>query len=123
MRGLKNKIIRVSALIMVFAIMMLCCACSQKTDTIDYSRRENWAYYAVGEDKEADLFLICPTVDMGNNIKAETHVFGNVGNLYGKKISVEFIKLIRPEKQFPDVNTLKTQVESDKIKAKEIHGI
>ncbi|MBO5007765.1 MAG: bifunctional riboflavin kinase/FAD synthetase [Clostridia bacterium] len=64
-----------------------------------------------------------PTVDMGNNIKAETHVFGNVGNLYGKKISVEFIKLIRPEKHFPDVNTLKTQVESDKLKAKEIHGI
>ncbi len=29
----------------------------------DYSRQENWAYFAVGEDKDADLFLICPTVD------------------------------------------------------------
>ncbi len=30
----------------------------------DYSQAEHWAYYAIGEDKEADLFLICPTVDM-----------------------------------------------------------
>lgn len=34
------------------------------TDLIpDYSKEENWAYYGIGEDKEADLFLICPTVD------------------------------------------------------------
>ena len=30
----------------------------------DYGLPENWAYYALGEDKAADLFLICPTVDM-----------------------------------------------------------
>lgn len=34
------------------------------TDSIvDYSAEENWAYYAIGEDKAVDLFLICPTVD------------------------------------------------------------
>ena len=31
---------------------------------VDYADRENWAYYALGEEKEFDLFLICPTVDM-----------------------------------------------------------
>ena len=31
--------------------------------SVDYSAEENWAYYALGEDKAADLFLICPTVD------------------------------------------------------------
>ena len=31
--------------------------------SVDYSAAENWAYYALGEDKAADLFLICPTVD------------------------------------------------------------
>ncbi len=31
--------------------------------SVDYSAEENWAYYALGEDKTADLFLICPTVD------------------------------------------------------------
>lgn len=30
----------------------------------DYSKPENWAYYGIGEGKQADLFLICPTVDM-----------------------------------------------------------
>ena len=32
---------------------------------VDYSDPDNWAYYAIGEGKDADLFLICPTVDMG----------------------------------------------------------
>ena len=31
---------------------------------IDYSKGENWAYDGIGEDREVDLFLICPTVDM-----------------------------------------------------------
>lgn len=31
---------------------------------IDYSKEENWAYAGIGENKDADLFLICPTVDM-----------------------------------------------------------
>ena len=31
--------------------------------SVDYSAEENWAYYALGEDKAVDLFLICPTVD------------------------------------------------------------
>lgn len=30
----------------------------------DYASAENWAWYAVGEDRPADLFIICPTVDM-----------------------------------------------------------
>ena len=63
----RKTIIRSIALIMVVVMALsLCCACS-KPDTVDYSKQENWAYYAVGEGKDADLFLICPTVDMGKN--------------------------------------------------------
>ena len=63
-----KKINRTIALIIAAAMMLtLCCACAQKADTVDYSQSENWAYYAVGEGKEADLFLICPTVDMGKD--------------------------------------------------------
>ena len=62
----KNTSIRAVSILLVAVIMLtLCCACAQKGDTVDYSQSENWAYYAVGEGKEADLFLICPTVDMG----------------------------------------------------------
>ena len=32
-------------------------------DEIDYSNEDNWAYFGIGDDKDADLFLICPTVD------------------------------------------------------------
>ena len=31
---------------------------------IDYANLANWAYYGDGENKDADVFLICPTVDM-----------------------------------------------------------
>jgi len=34
------------------------------TAAVDYGLLENWAYYSLGDDKEADLFLVCPTVDM-----------------------------------------------------------
>lgn len=27
---------------------------------------ENWAWYGIGEGKEVDVFLICPTVDMND---------------------------------------------------------
>ena len=30
----------------------------------DYTSAANWAYYGIGEDKAADLFLLCPTVDV-----------------------------------------------------------
>lgn len=63
-----SKITKATTLILVVVMMFtLCCACTQKADTLDYSQNGNWAYYAVGEGKEADLFLICPTVDMGKN--------------------------------------------------------
>lgn len=35
----------------------------QNADTPDYSLEENWAYYGIGEGKDADLFLVAPTVD------------------------------------------------------------
>ncbi|MDE5759205.1 MAG: DUF3089 domain-containing protein [Allobaculum sp.] len=36
----------------------------------DYSQAANWAYLGIGEDKEADVFLVCPTIDM----KEETNM-------------------------------------------------
>lgn len=33
-------------------------------ETPDYANQDNWAYFAIGEDKNVDLFLVCPTVDM-----------------------------------------------------------
>ena len=39
-------------------------AAEEADDGIDYADLNNWAYYGIGEDRDADLFLVCPTVDM-----------------------------------------------------------
>lgn len=31
---------------------------------VSYADRDNWAFYAIGGNRKADLFLVCPTVDM-----------------------------------------------------------
>ena len=38
---------------------------SPKEKYVDYSNMSNWACWNKGEGKTADLFFICPTVDMG----------------------------------------------------------
>ena len=37
-------------------------------EPVDYARMENWAYFAVGEEKPVDLFLICPAVDVRDEL-------------------------------------------------------
>ena len=39
---------------------------TDSSDATDYSDENNWAYFGIGEDKAADLFLICPTVDLND---------------------------------------------------------
>ncbi len=38
---------------------------------LDYSLADNWAYFEMGEDRDVDVFLICPTVDT----RSETNAF------------------------------------------------
>ncbi|MDC1280592.1 riboflavin biosynthesis protein RibF, partial [Pelagibacteraceae bacterium] len=49
----------------------------------------------------------------GKKILLEVHIFNFSGNLYDKYLSVEFIKFIRKEKKFSNVNQLKEQIQSD----------
>ena len=46
-------------------------------------------------------------------ILLEVHIFNFSGNLYDKYLSVEFIKFIRKEKKFNNVNQLKKQIQTD----------
>ena len=52
-------------------------------------------------------------------ILLEVHIFNFSGNLYNKHLSVEFIKFIRKEKKFKNVNQLRIQIKSDLKKAKQ----
>jgi len=52
-------------------------------------------------------------------ILLEVHIFNFSGNLYDKYLSVEFIKFIRKEKKFNNVNQLRRQIQIDLKTAKQ----
>ncbi len=54
-----------------------------------------------------------PTVSEGNPVDIETHVLDYSGDLYGKKIRVDFVDRIRDQQRFPSLEDLKAQLEKD----------
>ena len=54
----------------------------------------------------------------GKQILLETNIFGINKNLYNKYISVNFLRFIRSEKKFRNLEHLKKQIEIDIKKAK-----
>ena len=51
-------------------------------------------------------------------ILLEVHLFNFSGNLYNKYLTVEFLKFIRKEKKFKNVDQLKKQIKTDLLIAK-----
>ena len=54
----------------------------------------------------------------GQNLLLEVNIFGINKNLYNKEINVNFIKFIRPEKKFKNLEQLKKQIKIDITQAK-----
>ncbi len=54
----------------------------------------------------------------GKKILLEVHLFNFSGNLYNKHLRVEFLKFIRAEKKFKNINQLKKQINVDLLVAK-----
>lgn len=61
-----------------------------------------------------------PTFDIEESV-IEAHLLGFDGVLYDKEIKIEFIKYLRDIVKFTDVDTLKKQLEEDKISVGEIN--
>ena len=55
-----------------------------------------------------------------NKILLEVHLFNFSGNLYNKHLTVNFLKFIRKEKKFKNVDELKSQIKKDLIAAKKV---
>jgi len=53
-------------------------------------------------------------------ILLEVHLFNFSGNLYNKYLSVEFLKFIRKEKKFKNINQLRAQIKKDLSIAKKV---
>ena len=54
-------------------------------------------------------------------ILLEVNIFNFNKKIYGKRIRVEFVKFIRGEKKFKNINNLKKQIKLDIKKAKKIN--
>ena len=54
----------------------------------------------------------------GKKILLEVHLFNFSGNLYNKYLRIEFLKFIRAEKKFKNIDQLKKQIKIDLVTAK-----
>ena len=93
---------RISAILVV--IMVICAlfpilsiaeeqAVTVFTEALDYGASENWAYFADGEGKAADVFFVCPTVD--------TRSYSNTEDM-NEKFKRNFVNAIDAEKGIYD---------------------
>ena len=64
-----------------------------------------------------------PTVDAGEITKAETHILGFAGDIYGDRVKIEFLDFIRPEKKFSSKDELSRAIAEDITKAKKYFNI
>ena len=63
---------------------------------------------------------IKPTIG-DNKLTIETHIFNFDYNIYGKEIKVEFLKKLRDELKFSNLDELREQITKDKEMAMEYH--
>ena len=54
----------------------------------------------------------------GENLLLEVNIFGFKANLYNKKLTVKFVKFIRSEKKFKNIEQLKIQIKKDITKVR-----
>lgn len=58
-----------------------------------------------------------PTVG-GSGLRVEVHLFGFQGDLYGRRLQVEFVRRLRAERAFPDLDALARQLHQDERDAR-----
>lgn len=59
-----------------------------------------------------------PTVGGVGERRVEVHVLGFKGSLYGRRLKLEFLRRIRPERRFPSLDALREQLRRDLQAAK-----
>ncbi|MDF3981998.1 bifunctional riboflavin kinase/FAD synthetase [Luteibacter sp. PPL201] len=64
-----------------------------------------------------------PTVNEVSEPLLEAHLFDFSGDLYGQRIGVEFVRKLRDEEKFADLDALTTQMRQDEIDARQALGM
>ena len=65
---------------------------------------DRWAVTNIG---------VRPTVSDGQQVSVESYILDYSGNLYGKRVRLEFREFLRPERKFEDTDALKEQIARD----------
>jgi riboflavin kinase / FMN adenylyltransferase len=60
-----------------------------------------------------------PTVKEGGQPTLEVHLFDFDGRIYGQRISVRFLKKLRDERKFVDIDALVAQMDRDAEQARQ----
>ncbi len=61
-----------------------------------------------------------PTLQNGDKLSLEVHIFDFDNNIYNENLTIQFIKMIRLEQKFSSIDKLILQLREDKIQAQEI---
>lgn len=61
-----------------------------------------------------------PTIAGGGEPLLETHLFDFDGDLYGRRIEVEFVAKLRDEEKFDDLDALRAQMDHDAAEARRV---
>lgn len=61
-----------------------------------------------------------PTLDNGDNVSIEAHLFDFTGNLYEKEITLSFVEKMREEMKFANISALVDQLNCDAAAARRI---
>jgi len=64
-----------------------------------------------------------PTIESNLKQSIEVHFFGLNANLYGKEITINFVKRLRDEQRFDSLTLLKQQLQLDKAQAEQILAV
>jgi riboflavin kinase/FMN adenylyltransferase len=64
-----------------------------------------------------------PTVNEVREPLLEAHLFDFSGDLYGQRIGVEFVRKLRDEEKFDDLDALTAQMRQDEMAARQALGM
>ena len=65
---------------------------------------DRWAVTNIG---------VRPTVSDGERVSVESYILDYEGNLYGRRVRLELLNFLRPERKFADTDALKAQIARD----------
>ncbi len=71
---------------------------------IEGETMDRWAVTNVG---------VRPTVSDGERVSVESYILDYEGNLYGRRVRLELLEFLRPERKFADTDALKAQIAQD----------